>query len=361
MTDDTLTKEIVLNHLAELKDPILGFGFVENGLVRELEIDGGKVALKYVSIVPQHPKQDEINAAFEEAILALDGIDQVEISTVTEVPKDSKLKGTGTSEIKTLIAVASGKGGVGKSTVAVNLAVLLAQMGANVGLMDADVYGPNIPMMMGVDQLPGQKGDGGITPAKAFRVKMISIGFMVRPDQPIVWRGPMLHSAIQQFVRDVEWGELDYLIVDLPPGTGDAQLSLAQTISITGGVIVTLPQAVSLEDARRGLEMFRQMDIPILGVVENMSYLELPDGQKMDIFGGGGGKRMAEAADVNFLGQVPMDPEVRQGGDIGKPIVITNPESKVALALKDIAIKTALETGLIALNSQKDTLSISIS
>ncbi len=360
MTDKKLTEESVLQTLGALKDPILEFGYVENGLVRGIEINGSKVELEFVSITPEHPKQAEIEAALKDTLLALDGIEQVEVNTVVEIPKDSKLKGTGTSEIRNLIAVASGKGGVGKSTVSVNLAVLLAKMGAKVGLMDADVYGPNIPMMMGVNQLPGQKGDGGITPAKAFRVKMISIGFMVRPDQPIVWRGPMLHSAIQQFVRDVEWGELDYLIVDLPPGTGDAQLSLAQTISITGGVIVTLPQEVSLEDARRGLEMFRQMDIPILGVVENMSYLELPDGQKMDVFGGGGGKRMAEAAGVNFLGQIPMDPEVRQGGDQGKPIVVSNPESKVALALKDIAIKTALETGLIALNNQKDTLSISI-
>lgn len=360
MTDKKLTEESVLQTLGALKDPILEFGYVENGLVRGIEINGSKVELEFVSITPEHPKRAEIEAALKDTLLALDGIEQVEVNTVVEIPKDSKLKGTGTSEIRNLIAVASGKGGVGKSTVSVNLAVLLAKMGAKVGLMDADVYGPNIPMMMGVNQLPGQKGDGGITPAKAFRVKMISIGFMVRPDQPIVWRGPMLHSAIQQFVRDVEWGELDYLIVDLPPGTGDAQLSLAQTISITGGVIVTLPQEVSLEDARRGLEMFRQMDIPILGVVENMSYLELPDGQKMDVFGGGGGKRMAEAAGVNFLGQIPMDPEVRQGGDQGKPIVVSNPESKVALALKDIAIKTALETGLIALNNQKDTLSISI-
>jgi ATP-binding protein involved in chromosome partitioning len=184
---------------------------------------------------------------------------------------------------------------------------------------------------------------------------------MVKPDQPIVWRGPMLHSAIQQFVRDVVWGDLDYLVVDLPPGTGDAQLSLVQTVSVTGGVIVTLPQAVSLEDARRGLEMFRQMDIPIVGVVENMSFLELPDGQQMDIFGSGGGEKMAEAAGVYFLGAVPMDPAVRQGGDSGKPIVVANPESKVAGAFHDIAMQTALNIGALALQSRQDAVSISIS
>jgi len=304
---------------------------------------------------------DQIKAAITDTITKLEGIEDVDIHVVVEVPKDARLKGTGNSNIKTLIAVASGKGGVGKSTVSVNLAVTLAQMGAKVGLMDADVYGPNIPMMMGVRELPPQIGEGGITPAEIHQVKLISIGFMVKPEQPIVWRGPMLHSAIQQFVRDVVWGDLDYLIVDLPPGTGDAQLSLAQTISITGGVIVTLPQMVSLEDARRGLEMFRQLDIPILGVVENMSYLELPDGQMMDVFGTGGGEKMAESAEVRFLGAVPMDPAVRQGGDSGEPIVLAQPDSKVTSALKEISVMAALEAGIIALRNQQETLSIKIS
>ena len=234
------------------------------------------------------------------------------------------------------IAVASGKGGVGKSTVAVNLAVTLAQRGARVGLMDADIYGPNIPTMMGLDHLPPAQGDK-ITPAEAYGVKVISIGFLVKPGQPLIWRGPMLHSAIRQFVQDVDWGEIDYLIVDLPPGTGDASLSVAQTLPLTGGVIVTLPQQVSLDDALRGLEMFRQLDVPILGVVENMSYLELPDGSRMDIFGTGGGKRLADQAQVPYIGAVPMDPSVREGGDSGKPVVISRPDSPVAKALSAIA------------------------
>ena len=234
------------------------------------------------------------------------------------------------------IAVASGKGGVGKSTVAVNLAVSLAQRGARVGLMDADIYGPNIPTMMGLDHLPPAQGDK-ITPAEAYGVKVISIGFLVKPGQPLIWRGPMLHSAIRQFVQDVNWGEIDYLIVDLPPGTGDASLSVAQTLPLTGGVIVTLPQQVSLDDALRGLEMFRQLDVPILGVVENMSYLELPDGSRMDIFGTGGGKRLADQAQVPYIGAVPMDPSVREGGDSGKPVVVSRPDSPVAKALSAIA------------------------
>ena len=200
------------------------------------------------------------------------------------VPADGRVRGLLQLPIRNAIAIGSGKGGVGKSTVAVNTAVVLAQSGARVGLLDADIYGPNIPTMMGIDRLPGQKGEK-LLPAEAYGVKVMSIGFLVKPNQPLIWRGPMLHSAIRQFLTDVEWGELDYLVVDLPPGTGDAALSLAQSLPLSGGVIVTLPQQVSLEDARRGLEMFRALDVPLLGVVENMSYLELPDGTRMDIFG----------------------------------------------------------------------------
>ncbi len=199
------------------------------------------------------------------------------------------------------------KAGSGKSTVAVNMAVVLAQSGARVGLLDADIYGPNVPTMMGVDRLPPVQGDK-LIPAEAYGVKLMSIGFLVKPDQPLIWRGPMLHSAIRQFLTDVDWGELDYLIIDLPPGTGDAALSLAQSLPLSGGVIVTLPQQVSLDDARRGLEMFRQLDVPIFGVVENMSYLELPDGTRMDIFGTGGGERLAREAGVPFIGRHPDGP-----------------------------------------------------
>ena len=240
------------------------------------------------------------------------------------------------NEFGLTLAVASGKGGVGKSTVAVNLAVTLAKQGLRVGLLDADIYGPNIPTMMGISAMP-QPEEGRLQPAIAHGVKLMSIGFLVPADQPLIWRGPMLHSAIRQFVTDVEWGELDVLVVDLPPGTGDAQLSLAQTLSLSGGVIVTLPQKVSLEDARRGLEMFRSMEVPILGVIENMSYLELEDGSQLDVFGKGGGKQLAEASQVPFLGEIPMDPEVRRGGDAGEPIVVAHPESNAAKAFVELA------------------------
>ncbi len=233
------------------------------------------------------------------------------------------------------IAIASGKGGVGKSTFAVNIAVGLAQRDFRVGLLDADIYGPNIPTMMGIEGMPPPDGDK-LKPAEAYGVKVMSIGFLVPPEQPLIWRGPMLHSAIQQFVNDVEWGELDYLIIDLPPGTGDAQLSIAQTISLTGGLIVTLPQKVSLEDARRGLEMFRTMEVPILGIVENMSYLELSDGTEMDIFGRGGGESLSEASGTQFLGSVPLDPEIRQGGDEGVPLLIAHPESAAAQVFNSV-------------------------
>jgi ATP-binding protein involved in chromosome partitioning len=254
--------------------------------------------------------------------------------------------------VKNVVAVASGKGGVGKSTVAVNIAVALAQSGAKVGLLDADIYGPNVPTMMGVKRLPPQNNSGKLGPAVAHGVQVMSIGFLVKPGQPLIWRGPMLHSAIRQFLSDVEWDELDYLVIDLPPGTGDAQLSLAQSVPLSGGVIVTLPQSVSLEDARRGLEMFRELKVEILGVIENMSYLELPDGTRMDVFGEGGGEKMAEAAKVPFLGQIPMDPNVRIGGDSGVPVIISHPDSAPARALRALAEQVAARLSVSALQGE---------
>jgi ATP-binding protein involved in chromosome partitioning len=265
------------------------------------------------------------------------------------VPSDGRPRGLLKLPVRNVVAVASGKGGVGKSTVAVNMAVALAQSGAKVGLLDADIYGPNVPTMVGVHRLPPQNESGKLVPAEAYGMQVMSIGFLVKPGQPLIWRGPMLHSAIRQFLSDVEWDELDYLIIDLPPGTGDAQLSLAQSVPLSGGVIVTLPQDVSLEDARRGLEMFRELNVPILGVVENMSYLELPDGTRMDIFGTGGGQKLAEAAKVPFLGQIPMDPSVRKGGDQGTPVVVSNPESAPSRALRSLAEQVAARLSVAAL------------
>jgi ATP-binding protein involved in chromosome partitioning len=234
------------------------------------------------------------------------------------------------------IAIGSGKGGVGKSTVAVNIAVSLAQDGSRVGLLDADIYGPNIPTMMGIARLPPPVAEI-LRPGEAYGVKVMSIGFLVPPERALIWRGPMLHKAIRQFTGEVDWGELDFLIVDLPPGTGDAQLSLAQSVALAGGVIVTLPQKVSVEDARRALQMFRTMEVPVLGVVENMSYLTLPDGTRLDVFGQGGGESLAREAGVDYLGGIPLDPDVRAAGDGGVPVVISHPDSAAARALSDIA------------------------
>ena len=239
--------------------------------------------------------------------------------------------------VKHIIAVASGKGGVGKSTVSANLSVVLAQTGAKVGLMDADIYGPNIPMMMGVPEPPEKEGDK-IKPAQAHGVKIISMGFFVPEETAIVWRGPMVHTAIQQFFRDVLWGELDYLLVDLPPGTGDAQLSLSQIVPLTGVVTVTTPQEVALYDVRKGLMMFKKVNVPLLGVIENMSFFVCGHcGERTEIFSFAGGERAAKKFEIPFLGRIPLDPAIREGGDAGRPIVVSDPNSPLTLAFQGVA------------------------
>jgi ATP-binding protein involved in chromosome partitioning len=251
--------------------------------------------------------------------------------------------------VKNLIAVGSGKGGVGKTTVAVNLAVGLASMGYKCGLMDADVYGPNVPLMMGVNRTPMAYGER-IQPLDQFGVKLMSMGFLNPGDKPLVWRGPMLHSVIQQFLRGVDWGELDYLVIDLPPGTGDVQLSLIQTAPITGAIVVTTPSDVSLEDARKAVHMFHQVKVPILGIVENMSFLNCPHcHERIDVFSHGGGRRTAAEMQVHFLAELPLDPEVRIGGDTGKPIVLREGQGEPFLELARNAAarcaEAARETG----------------
>jgi ATP-binding protein involved in chromosome partitioning len=242
-------------------------------------------------------------------------------------------------DVKHIVAVSSGKGGVGKSTVAANLAVSLALSGAKVGLIDADIYGPNIPMMLGSGPPPEQK-DGKLLPTERYGVKLISMGFFVPEDTAIIWRGPMVHTAIQQFFRDVHWGKLDVLLIDLPPGTGDAQLSISQVVSLSGVIAVTTPQAVALHDVRKGITMFQKVNVPILGIVENMSYFICGHcGTRTDIFAHGGGKQAAEALGVPFLGSIPIDPAIRVGGDAGRPIVVADPNSLLAQAFRDIAAK----------------------
>jgi ATP-binding protein involved in chromosome partitioning len=342
-----VTEKEVMAVLGTVQEPELHKDLVSLNMIRDLQIEGSKVVFTVMLTTPACPLKTKIEREAREAVASLPGVDTVEVTLDANVPSDGRSRGLLDLPIRNAIAVASGKGGVGKSTVAVNIAVVLAKSGARVGLLDADIYGPNVPTMMGVDHLPPVQNQK-LVPAEAYGVKLMSIGFLVKPDQPLIWRGPMLHSAIRQFLTDVDWGELDYLVIDLPPGTGDAALSLAQSLPLSGGVIVTLPQQVSLDDARRGLEMFRQLDVEIFGVIENMSFLELPDGTRMDIFGSGGGERLAAEAGVPFIGAIPMDPAVRAGGDAGKPVVVTNPGSPVAQALNRIAEDLAAKISVAA-------------
>jgi len=353
-----ITKEAILAALGKVQEPELHQDLVTLNMIRELEIKGDTVSFTVMLTTPACPLRGKIDKESREAVMAVPGVKKVEIKMDSDVPNDGRMRGLVTMPIRNAIAVGSGKGGVGKSTVAVNIAVSLAQSGARVGLLDADIYGPNTPTMLGVEKLPPPNGQR-LIPAIAHGIKMISMGLLVKPGQPLIWRGPMLNSAIRQFLGDVEWGELDYLIIDLPPGTGDASLSLAQALPLSGAVIVTLPQLVSLEDASRGLNMFKTLEVPILGIVENMSYLELPDGTRMDIFGSGGGEELARATETTFLGSIPIDQNVRIGGDTGKPIVVSYPESPVAKALTEIAQKVAAKVSVAAL-SGKNELPINI-
>ena len=352
------TKEQVLAALGKVQEPELHDDLVSLNMIRELKVEGGMISFAIMLTTPACPLRGQIHKEAEQAVMSVNGVEKVEIKMDSDVPNDGRMRGLVNMPIRNAIAIGSGKGGVGKSTVSVNIAIALAKSGARVGLMDADIYGPNIPTMLGVEKLPPPQSEK-LIPAKAYDIKMISMGLLVKPGQPLIWRGPMLNSAIRQFLGDVEWGELDYLIVDLPPGTGDAALSLAQALPLSGAIIVTLPQLVSIEDASRGLAMFQQLEVPILGVVENMSYLELPDGSRMDVFGSGGGEQLSDTMQVPFLGKVPMDPDVRIGGDSGKPITVTKSDSPSAKALTEIAQKVAASISVSALG-QSNSLKIEI-
>jgi ATP-binding protein involved in chromosome partitioning len=347
---EKLSPETIMSALGKVQDPELHKDLVTLNMIRDLEIKSGVVSFSIILTTPACPLKVTIENLARQAVLAVPGVKSVNIKMDSSVPADGRLRGMMQLPVRNAIAVASGKGGVGKSTISANLAVALAQAGACVGLMDADIYGPNIPTMMGVHDIPGTNGNK-LIPADAYGVKLMSMGFLVKPGQPLIWRGPMLNSAIRQFLSDVEWGELDYLIIDLPPGTGDVPLSLAQSLPLSGVVIVTLPQAVSLEDASRGLEMFRTLEVPILGVVENM---------RGEFFGSGGGEDLARIAKVPFLGAVPMEQSVRIGGDTGQPVVASHPESDSAKALKSIAEQLAARVSIEALSESKKVPTINV-
>ena len=340
-----LSTDSIKKALEGVKYPGFTRDIVSFGIVKDVQIDGSKVNVSLVLPKPDDKLKSEIDNQVRTAILETPGVSDVDIQISARQPKAPPGQGPAKAEksaklpdIKYYIAVASGKGGVGKSTVAVNIAVAMAKMRDKVGLMDADIWGPSTPTMLGIKDRPQATEDNKIIPLNKYGLKLMSIGFLVNEEETVIWRGPMVHGAIKQFIEDVVWDDTDHLVIDLPPGTGDAQLSLVQTAPLSGGLIVTTPQEVALIDVKRGVQMFRKLNVPILGIVENMSYLEQSgDGEVIDIFGRGGGKRMAEQFGVPFLGEIPIDPEIRKGGDSGVPIVESHPESTAAKAFTKIA------------------------
>jgi len=308
----------VRERLRAVQDPALGDDVVSLGLVNSVDVDGDVASVSLALGAPYSPAESAVADEVRE-VLGEAGLD-AELSA--RIPGASR-EGDILPGVKNIVAVASGKGGVGKSTVATNVAAGLAGLGARVGLFDADVYGPNIPRMVGAEEPPQATADETIVPPERYGMKVMSMAFLVGEDDPVIWRGPMVHKVLTQLWEDVEWGELDYMVVDLPPGTGDTQLTMLQTVPLTGAAIVTTPQQVALEDARRGLEMFARHDTPVLGVAENMATFRCPDcGSEHDIFGSGGGRAFADEHEMPFLGSVPLDPQVRERGDGGRPVVL---------------------------------------
>ncbi len=350
-------RQAVLNALRTVQDPDLHKDIVSLNFIRNLKLDNGDVSFAIELTTPACPVKQEMERWAREAVLRVPGVKRVDIKMTAAVstgrrgPSLEVLSG-----VRNIIAVGSGKGGVGKSTVTVNLAVALARAGARVGLLDADIWGPNIPGMMGIQGQP-QSLQNRIQPLSNYGVSVMSMGFLIEPDTPIIWRGPMLHNVMQQFLSQVEWGELDYLLVDLPPGTGDVQLTLTQTVPLMGAVVISTPQDVALQDARKAIMMFRQVKVEVLGIMENMSYFQCPHcNVRTDIFSHGGAEATAARFDVPFLGEIPLDVAIREGGDAGRPIVIADPSSPVAAAFIELSQKMAAQVSIA--NSRNVSLTI---
>ena len=358
---NSINEKDILAALTQVQEPQSGKDLVSLDMVKNVEIDGPRVSLTVEFKSTSYPFKEKVLANAKAAVMTISGVGIVTVNSKINDPLkviSSQPAQTMSSpqpamrpqqpmqpqkqnlipSAKNTIAVASGKGGVGKTTVSVNLAVSLAQSGAAVGLLDSDIYGPNIPIMMGVNQKLGASTNNKIAPLERYGVRMVSVGFISEGDTAIIWRGPMVGKMIQQFLGDVDWGELDYLVIDMPPGTGDAQLTLTQTVPLTGAIIVTTPQDVALADAKKGINMFRKVEVPILGLVENMSYFICPHCNKRhEIFDHGGGKKASKKFKVPFLGEIPLETKVRIGGDQGTPIVISEPEAPVSEAFKTLA------------------------
>ena len=349
-----LTVEKVIEALRPVEDPEIHKSLVELGMIRDVAVAEGVVSFKVVLTTPACPMKAEIERSCREAVKALPGVKEVRVDFGAEVPKGRVQADRQPIEgVKNIIAVASGKGGVGKSTVSVNLALALAQSGAQVGLLDADIHGPNIPIMLGLKNESPRAAGESILPMEIHGLKVMSIGVLVPAESALIWRGPMLHSALQQFFRQVCWSPLDYLIVDLPPGTGDVPLSMTQTVPVSGAVIVTTPQEVALADVRKGINMFRKIEVPILGIVENMSYFVCPKcGERSEIFGSGGGERSAMQFAVPLLGRIPLETAIRKGGDEGQPVILAHPDSETAGAFKAVAGQVAAQMSLANLTDE---------
>lgn len=357
-----VTQAQVLDALRPIIDPDFGRSIVDLGFVRDIAIEGGRVAFKIVLTTPACPVKAEFERSARERVAALPGVTDVAV----EMGADTRGRGGARSApagdvlpgVRNTLAVASGKGGVGKSNTAVNLALALAATGARVGLLDADVYGPSLPTLLGVSERPGTEERGEkkvILPVERHGLKLMSMGFFITESSPVIWRGPMVHGLIRQFLTDVDWGELDYLVIDLPPGTGDAALTLTQQAPLSGAVVVTTPNDLSTVDARKAAKMFEKVSVPVLGVIENMAFFTPPDlpDRRYYLFGKGGGERMAQELGVEFLGQVPIDPRVSEGGDAGQPIVVYAPDSDAAAAFRTLAGTVARRLAVLAARTPK--------
>lgn len=345
-----LSEEAVMAALATVIEPELHRDLVSLNMIRNLKIEASDVTFTIMLTTPACPLKSKMEGDSRAALSKVEGIGKVTINWDANVPSDGRINTQIGQKFRNTIAVSSGKGGVGKTTISVNLAIALAKEGARVGLLDADILGPNVPMMMGVAEMPPVR-DRKMVPAENYGVTFISMAFLAKPDQPLIWRGPMLHSAIRQLLTDVNWGELDYLIVDLPPGTGDAQLTLAQVLPLSGAIVVTQPMQVAASDALRGLKTFEKLNVPIIGVVENMSG---------EFFGTGAGAELAKANNTAYLGSIPLDAHVRMGGDSGEPIVVAYPDSAAALALRQLAKDVAARVSLLTLASQSNFIPINV-
>ena len=343
-----LTEDAVLGALKVVRDPDLNRDIVSLKFIKNLAIEGGKVSFAIELTTPACPVKDQMREQARAAVAALPGVTDVDIVMTAQVRATATAEGNKASVpgVKNIIAVGAGKGGVGKTTVAVNLAIALSKSGGRVAMIDGDVYGPNVPIMLGVQtQLTtdGQK----IVPAEQYGIQLVSMAFLTADDAPVIWRGPMLHGVVQQFFREVRWDRVDYLIVDMPPGTGDVALSLSQTVPVSGAVVVTTPQTVSIADTRRAIRMYQKLNVPVLGLVENMSHFVCPGcGVESDIFGKGGGELLAGETSVPFLGRVPIYEPIRIGGDTGVPITIGEPQSPAARAFQAAAERLAAQLSI---------------